>query len=203
MRFGLQRAPHGLAGVIGVAAMLTALTAHAPARAAEAVLQAFAFEAIPPGASVQVRPADDSEENLTIKQQFEDSLAASNHPASPSGPLIFDFEAVRILQGQRDDPKYLGTFNATQGSAQFTVNLWSNIEHSVLGGTRYSDDFKTANGYTIFVFLRDRATGTLLWQGEATGELRGNSPLPIADDMVRALIANLGQTVRSQSVPVD
>jgi hypothetical protein len=199
-----QRPPARLLRLIGLAAVLAVASgAGLSARAAEGVLQAFSYETIPPGASVEVLATDDSDENLKIKHEFETSLVANDHPTSPNGRLIFDFEAQRILQGQRDNPKYLGTFHADGRRGEVMLNIWSNTLHSVLGGTRYSEDFKTVNGYVISVNLRDRSTGTLLWQGEASGDLQGASPLPLAKDMVAALVGSMGQTVRSGSIPAN
>ena len=60
--------------------------------AGDGVLNAVAYRSLPPGASIAVRPLDNSDENQILQQVFERELRAGGYTVSKDANLVLTFE---------------------------------------------------------------------------------------------------------------
>ena len=176
------------------------------ALAADGTITATVFEKVPPGASISVRPWDDSDQNLAIKDDFEDALRAQGYIVTDGAPLVMSFE-TRDTLGTWDtgDRRSIVEFERRSGGGEedeskVRLNLYASDRGGVLNKGRSTPDVKPSR-YQIEVTL-DQTNGPRLWQGTVTADLQRTDREALIKKMVPALIEKLGITVKGETVPL-
>lgn len=177
----------------------------AVARSAPGMVTARTFRAPPAGFSVAVSPYDDSELNLTLKADFESSLAERwqarvAEEAAAGFLLLFESEVVPANLAPR--PPSLGSARVSGGGAEVNVNVWSSTQDSVLGGRQEAPE-AGSNVFHINAVLRDRRSGEVAWQGDAYYVLREPESERVARALVPPLVDRIGQSVVREPLDFD
>jgi hypothetical protein len=174
-------------------------TAQQPERG---VLNAVSFEPLPEGVPVLVRPLDDTDENLAIKEDFKAALAAAGFGvAADDARLVLTFETrENIGAGRAPQPQTTVRLRGREGrmSTSATRHLPKLIE-APRDGTR----IYRPSRYRIDATIDDRSEGKRLWQGWAVAGLREHTHLFLAKTMVPAIVDNIGRTVREKPFPLQ
>jgi hypothetical protein len=177
----------------------SAATAQQPERG---VVHAVAFEPLPEGAPVLVRPLDDTDENLAIKKEFETAMAADGlNVTVDKGRLVLSFEArEEVAAGPAPRPQTTIRFRGQGGrmSTSDERNVPKLIE-APRDGTR----IYRPSRYRIDATIDDKVDGTRLWQGWAVAGLDEHTHLFLAKTMVPAIVDSIGQTVREKPFPLQ
>jgi hypothetical protein len=182
--------------------------AYAPPYAAVAqeaergVLHAVSFEPLPEGVSILVRPLDDTDENLTIKKEFEAAMDAGGlDVAADDARVVLSFEAREIVAaGPAPQSQSTVRFRGQEGrmGSSDEKNVPRLIE-APRGGTR----IYRPSRFRIDATIDDNERGTRLWQGWAVADLDERTRLSLARAMVPAIVDSIGHTVRDRPFPLQ
>lgn len=177
--------------------------------AAQGLLNAVSYEAIPTGSAIAVSPLDNSDDNLVLQKQFETELRAAGYTIDGNAPLVLTF-GVRDLVGAYLDPnarhvlELSGTSDAgADETARARVNVFDSAGGGLINTGSESGDttIVTPTQYRIDATLDTRSSGRRLWQAWATANLgRSNGPA-LTKAMVPAITREIGRTVRQMPFP--
>ncbi len=195
-RFGFLLMPAG--------ALLLILAGSFTVRAQEAtsgVLNAMSLHPLSGGQPVLVRPLNDSPENLSIKTQLEQALAAAGFAvAKESSVVVLSFETRRELGGGPTPRR------------QVTPRFIERHEESNIGDQRYTPQIGksspqgpssiSASRFRLDATLDDRQSGKRLWQGWAIARMQGEETNKLTKAMAAELVGSLGKTVREKTFEI-
>jgi len=66
------------------------------------VLNAVAYQPIPAGATITVRPLDNSDESLSLQREFEHQLQQRGYQVSADGIIVLTFETRNVVGSWSD-----------------------------------------------------------------------------------------------------
>lgn len=176
----------------------------APNAHADGSVSSVSYSALPAALVVEVRPFDDSDENLELKQRLEQALAAKEIGTSDDAPYILNFE-VRDHIGSLNsgDNRHILRFETHGGrgggeNTEARVNVFDSQDGGLInkgGGTRVSN--RTI--YRLELNIEQRTSGERIWDGWAEAELAGGDGRELLRRMVPAVIKNIGRTTKSEA----
>lgn len=179
--------------------------AEAAAPRAPGMLTTRAFSQPPQGLAVFVAPYDDSELNLKLQGDFEgrlaDKLGARVTPERTAS-FLFLFESEVVPAEQAPGRPSLGSARVDEGGAEVNVNVWSSSQDSVLGGRQQAGELGSSV-FHINAVLRDKASGEVVWQGDAYYDLSGPETERVARALVAPLVDKMGQSVVREPLQLD
>ena len=174
-----------------------------PAAAAEGTVNAVSYKKIPAGSAMEVRPWDNSDENLKLTEEFAAILVSRGVRVSAGAPLIISFNTRDVLgywsAGERRHLLELEGHGGRSGgeNARVRLNLYSS-QGGVLNKGKEPPSVIPSK-YMLEVTLEQRK-GDRLWQGEATAALRRTDGFSLLRVMLPALLNHMGQTVHRKLV---
>ncbi|SDH28615.1 hypothetical protein [Roseospirillum parvum] len=212
-----MRSPRRSRAVLLTAALLAAPLAlsagPAPAQDAltsDVTLSAMAFQPVPQGAPIAVRLYDDSQAGLALKQAFEQQLKLSGYRVVPDdgqATLVLAFEVTDSGNAAPEENDGMLRLQGRAGGGyddgqlRADLNLFSSSDSSVFGG-RPRDGKPTPvpdSSMRFEVGVTDLANGRRLWQGWANAATHGRNPTELARQLVRPMVAKIGQTVHAET----
>lgn len=171
----------------------------------QGMLTAQAFKETPESFTVSVSPYDDSGLNLRLKDDFEAQLRDSGRgrvaTSDEAGYLLLFESGVVPAEAVPRGPS-LGSAQVGNEGVDVTVNIWSSSQDSVLGG-RQDKGLVGSSVFHIGVILRDRESGTVVWQGDAYHELDEPETERVARAMVAPLVEKIGQSVAREPFEIE
>ena len=175
-------------------------------QAADGVLFAVSYRAIPAGALISVRPWDNSDENIRLAREIEDSLRGQGYRIADKAPLVMSFSTRDVIgqwtQGERRSVLEIEGHGGREGGedASVRLNLFASDRGGVLNPGETSKTVVPSK-YGIEITV-DSATGERHWQGEATANLERSDGFSLTKSMVPILVGTLGKTVRRQQFQI-
>jgi hypothetical protein len=178
---------------------LAAATAQQPARGR---LHAVSFGPLPEGMPILVRPLDDTDENLAIKNEFESAMAADGiNVAADEASLVLSFE-TREEVAAGPAPKPQSTIHFRGQGGRMSTSDERNVP-KLIEAPREGTQIYRPSRYRIDATIDDKLDGTRLWQGWAVADLGEHTHLFLAKTMVPAIVDSIGQTVRERPFPLQ
>ncbi len=170
-------------------------------------LNAVSYFDIPKNEPLMVEIFDDAKENLALKKQFENELREQGYTVAEDARLILSFE-TRDTSGKWSGggPNRLiemrNTKNHTGKDApEVVVNIYDNQRGGVFNPKRDPGITQVApSEFRIDASIEDRTNGRRLWQGWTITASVGAEDTSIHRSMVKPIVANIGNTVRDQTV---
>lgn len=168
---------------------------------ADGVVNAAALRPVPPGASISVRPWDDSPDNLKLAREIEDQLRQRGHALTTNPQIVLSFSVSdqpgRWGAGSR---RQMIELHGTQGAGEedrmrAQLNLYSSEKGGVFNEGRPETTERSV--YTLEMTV-DGRDGQRLWQGEASARLGRTEGGQLVKLMIPPLLDALGKTVRNQ-----
>lgn len=146
----------------------------------------FTCGEIPEDAVFDVTPFTDSDLDLEMAHAFAAELRKMKHEVKPGERFEMTL-ASHIARGVVEAPsRSLGRLKIKNRGVEVRFNIWSSSEDSLLVRRR-KEKAKETTHLTVTAKLRDRETGKALWTGEASGELRGATPLAFGQALMPVL----------------
>ena len=186
---------------------MLASTALIPHAWAEGVLNAVLYQAFPADLSVAVRPFDDSEDNMALKERIERALAAKGISSRDDSDHILNFE-VRDHIGSLSsgDNRHILSFQTSGGrgggeNTEARVNVFNSKDGGLLNRGR-GDRVSNHTVYRLEMNIEQRASGERVWDGWAEAELPGGDSRDLLRRMVPALVKNIGRTVKREPLAI-
>ena len=171
----------------------------------DGVLNAVAYRSLPPGASIAVRPLDNSDENQVLRQVFERELRAGGYTVSEDANLILTFETRGQVGAWSDGGRrQLLQLQQSQGvggldSPKVRLNLYDSRRGAVFNEGRTGTQITTPSTYRLDATIDDRTDGKRLWQAWTTAAVRGSDGFTLTKAMVPVMVAGIGLTVKRQT----
>ena len=174
--------------------------------ARQGVLNAVAFAPLPEGLPVMVRPLDDSDANLALKERFEAHLKGR-------GFVIVDTPQVLVVSFETRDelggftPGSQRTIFEVQGVAgnsaavedvEYRFKLFDSQDGGVLNRGNRGTGTSIPGRFRLDVTVDDRSAGKRLWHGWAVAVLDATNPTADTDAIVPMLVDKVGKTVREE-----
>ncbi len=183
---------------------------------ATGTISARAYQALAPGSAIAVVPAQDTDQSQRLKSDIEASLRARGYRVADDAPLVLEFYASEVtgrqvvekLSGARtqERPDGLGRNEHTtlvpDSNQRFSTGILSTIGDELFGGkgagTPPSVTSPSPRQVHLSISLNDRPAAARVWQGSASGELRGDDSFAATEALVPFLVNAVGQTVSGQ-----
>jgi hypothetical protein len=166
-------------------------------------MNAQAFRDVPADATLRVRPFDDTRDNRRLKQQIERTLERKGRQINErAGVLSLNFETAVQQIGRAGPPAGIGTLQADRDDARVRLNLYSSNEDSLVNPRRSEGGGSGSVQFQLTLSLDD-ARGTRLWQGTATLLGSPTDELAAYGAMARALLDEMGRTVRQKPFRIE
>lgn len=175
--------------------------AQTPAKAGNGIVNAVSFEPIPANTPITVRPLDDSDANLRLKEDFEAALRAKGFTPAPDAQIVLTFETGNEIgswvdKGRRSLIELQAKGGRDGGEdAQAMLNIYNSTRGGLLNKGDGGTSITTPSTYTIRVTVDNRNGGKRLWEGWTTADLVQGDREQLAKSMLPVLMGNLGLTV--------
>lgn len=189
--------------------MLAVLTWAAPALA-DGAMNAVAYESMPAGATVMVRPLDNSDHNMLLKGDFERAFRARGYNVSDDAKLIFSFEtfdtAGAWIGGGPN--RFVELSNNPDQSGVEAPRVRFNLFNSQRGGILNPDRKEptrmvSPSTFRIEATIENADDGKRLWQGWSTIDIGAGDNREKSRVMIPVMVEGVGKTVREQAFPVQ
>ena len=180
-----------------------------PAIAADGMLNAVSFLPVPSGASVMVEIYDDSDQNIALKNMFEQALREKGYTVSEDGRLVLSFE-TRGTEGTwtgggpnrlieiANDEDHTGT-----KAPDVRLNLFNSNRGGLLNKKRDPGITQVAaSEYRIDANIVDRQEGRRLWEAWSIAEVGAADDPTLHSAMVKPIVSGIGQTIRQMVFPL-
>lgn len=179
----------------GVSLFILLLIALPGAAAAQGLVTAAAYRDPPPGFAIKVGVFDDSDLNLSIRDQLAEALKAQGHLVDESGrmPLMLETESVNRRETRTE--RFLGG-GTVEGAGDPNYGAWRSPEAEIFGNYEREVVTGFTNYFHIRASLRDPDDNKVIWVGDAYAQLGNRNPRVYVPGLVRELAAAYGQTVR-------
>ena len=167
----------------------------------QGVLNAVAFEPLPKGVAVLVRPLDDTDQNLAIKKEFEAALAAAGFSVAAEGPaLVLSFESRDVI-GAGPAPRPQTSFRLRDQEGRLSVRERGSVP-KIIEAPRGGTQIYHPSRFRIDATVDDKDLGTRHWHGWAVADTEDRTRLSLATAMVPALVDSIGRTERQEPFPL-
>ncbi len=169
---------------------------------AQGVLNAVAYREVPGELGLEVTLYDNSDLDLQVRERMELALRAAGYTVAEGAPFELSLETASRLGEIEDWAPSLGELSTKGGGVALQFNIWSNTQDSVIGGRQARPSTVAQLRLEVRAVLRERESGTVLWEGRAASRSTGSDSERLATGMVGPLAESLGQTVGQQIFPI-
>jgi len=176
---------------------------------AEGLMSSVSFLPIPAGATILVRPLDNSDHNLALRKDFERALTAKGYTIAKDANLILTFEtrdtAGAWSGGGPNRFLELSNNDAQTGvdAPRVRLNLFNSARGGIFNpGRKDTTRTVTPSSFGIDVTLEDKTNGKRLWQGWSSADISVGDGRSTTQAMIPALIDGFGKTVKQKTFPL-
>lgn len=192
-----------------LAAFVCALVTMAQAASADGIMSAVAYQALPPGTSLTVRPLDNSDHNMVLKADFERALRAKGFKIANDAKLVFTFETMDSAgawTGGGPQPFVELSNNPDQTGIE-APRVHFNLFNTRRGGILNPDKSEATRMVTPSKFRLDATIdsltdGSRLWHGWGSIDIGPDDNREMTRALIPVMVDGVGHTVRQQKFPV-
>lgn len=172
-------------------------------------MTAFACETLAKPLQVHVEVADNSAQNLRLKDLLVQRLTRNGAEIVASSPQVLSLEVAIERQATRTRPADMidvrvGNKNpddsVDRDFARVRMNIWSSTRDSLLNGRRSGIEQQGFDMLQLRASLNSRKDGRCLWQGEIVEDLEGDDPYKTAAKLIPDLADAVGQAVNRRPI---
>lgn len=198
-------------GLAAILAMVAAVAVGGPLGAQtqdgmQAKLSAMAFATIDRAQTIEVRLADDSDDNKALKAAIEQALAKAGLRVAAGSRYALSFDASNSLTANTGKRSTVFSVDGHKGSwddeVEARIKLFSTGEDSVFKPRPDEGPQGTAGSVRLDMALIDRTGGKRLWQGWAQAPVQTSDTQAITRAMADPLAGHIGQAARDKLVPI-
>ncbi len=179
------------------------------AAAADGRLNAVAYQEIPAGTALMVRPLDNSDHNLLLKADFERALRSKGYTISQDAKVAFTFETMDTAgawTGSGPNPFVELSNNPDQTGVeapQVRFNLFNTRRGGILNPERTETTrMVTPSSFRIDATIDSLTDGRRFWHGWGIVNVGADDSRERSRALVPPLVDGIGKTIRQQSLQV-
>lgn len=182
-----------------------------PADSQQGVLNAVSFKPLPPGAPILVRPLNDTDDNLAIKDDIEAALTNRGYTigTDPKGfVLSFESSSQPGYWTSTSHRKFIelqgsaGSGTSASKNTKGMVNLYDSQQGAVFNEGKRHVVTPAATLYRLDVTIDDKTDGKRLWRAWAVANLAESDEASLAKAMVPTIVDTIGKSAKEQSFKV-
>jgi hypothetical protein len=167
---------------------------------------------LPAPLTVEVVVPDDTKDNVKLSEALGRQLRNTGVSVAQGAPVKLMLETEVVREAERRRPHDLGEFRRStvndpslidQNRTDVRVNLWSSRQDSVLTGRQEEVLTEGVDELRLAIKMNDKDNGRCLWQGEIVYALKGNDPWHTAEQLLPAMTAAFGRTMRNEPVKAE
>lgn len=198
-------------GLVAFLAMVAAFAVGGPLGAQtpdglQAKLSAMAFATVDRAQTIEVRLADDSDDNKVLKAAIEQALAKAGFRVAAGSRYALSFDASNSLTAAGSKRATVFSVDGHKGSwddeVEARVKLFSTGEDSIFKPRPDEGPQGTAGSVRLDMALIDRTGGKRLWQGWAQAPVQTSDTQAITRALADPLAGHIGQAARDVKVPL-
>ena len=170
----------------------------------QGLINAISFKALPNNTAFTVKPMDDSNQNIVLKQKFEHLLKIKGFTISKDAPLVLTFghsnELSTYTTRNRRSVLELDAHGGREGGedARMRFNLFDSNSGGMFNEGKGETSLRTNGQFRLDVSIINRTNGKHHWQAWTTTNQgrSGGGGLILA--MVPEMVNKIGKKVTSQ-----
>ena len=181
-----------------------------PVSANEGTISAMLYSPIPNERTISIEILDISDENVLIKQKFEEIFANRGEKIIKNGNLILTIQRAGTI-GSWTDGNFNPVIQLRNGEdhtgtepPEVRVTLFDSVRGGLFNKGKSPGIMQVAaSRYQLNISLNHRENGRRLWQGWASANIGKNDNEELLFSMIPVLIDSVGKTVNSQNFSID
>jgi hypothetical protein len=171
-------------------------------------LTAFACETLTTPLQLRVEVADNTTQNLKLKDILVQRLEKNGASVVDSSPQVLSLEVAIRRQATRTKPGDMIDVRVggeqpeagTSDYARVRMNIWSTTRDSLLTGRQPSVEEEGFDTIGLRASLNSRTDGRCLWQGEIVENLDGEDAYTAAAKIIPGLADAVGHAVNRKPI---
>jgi len=170
----------------------------------QGLMNAISFKALPNNTSFTVKPRSDSNQNMVLKQKFEQLLKSKGFTISKNAPLVITFGTSNELSSyttrNRRSVLELDAHGGREGGedAQMRFNLFDSNSGGMFNEGKGETSLRTNGQFRLDVSIVNRTDGKHLWQAWTTTNQGRSGYGGLILAMVPEMVNKIGKKVKSQ-----
>lgn len=172
----------------------------------EGLMNAISYKALPEGAVFSVQPMDNSDQNMRVKQEFENLLRRKGYGVSDDAPLVISFETRDEIGGYTTRNKRavleLQARGGREGGedARMRFNLFDSNTGGMFNSGKGETTVMSPSQYRLDVSIDSRETGKRHWQAWTVANLEQSDSTLLILGMLPEMVGNIGKKIKSHIV---
>jgi hypothetical protein len=169
----------------------------------QGLMNAISYKPLPQNTTFSVKPLDNSNQNILLKEEFEQLLKRRGFSISKNSPLVITFETHSELGSYRiRNRRSVLALEARGGreggeNARMRFNLFDSNTGGLFNQGKGETSLQTNSQYRLDVSIVNRTNGKYHWQAWTTAkqDRSGGGALILA--MVPEMVNKMGEKVKS------
>ena len=170
----------------------------------QGLINAISFKVLPRNATFAVKPMDDSNQNMVLKQKFEKLLKVKGFSISKNAPLVITFgtstEHSSYTTRNRRSILELDAHGGREGgeNARMRFNLFDSNSGGMFNEGKGETSLKTNGHFRLDVSIVNRTNGKHHWQAWTTTNQSSSGGEDVILAMLPEVVNKIGKEVTSQ-----
>ena len=171
----------------------------------QGLMNAISYKVLPQNKAFAVKPMDNSNQNIILKQEFENQLKTKGYSIRQNAPLVITFgtsnELSTYTSRNRRSIMELDAHGGREGGedARMRFNLFDSNSGGMFNQGKGETTVKTTSRYRLDVSIINRADGKYHWQAWTTTNQVHSSGGDVVLAMVPELVSKIGKRVTSRT----
>ena len=170
----------------------------------QGLMNAISYKVLPQNTAFTVKPMDDSNQNIILKQEFESQLKTRGYSIRQNAPLVITFgtsnELSTYTSRSRRSVLELDARGGREGgeNARMRFNLFDSNSGGMFNQGKGETTVKTSSHFRLDVSIINRSDGKHHWQAwTTTNQVHSNRDVVLG--MVPELVSKIGKKVTSRT----
>jgi hypothetical protein len=166
-------------------------------------MNAISYKALPQNTAFSVKSMDNSNQNMVLKEEFENLLKSKGLSISKNAPLVITFETRSELgpytTRNRRTVLELEARGGREGgeNARMRFNLFDSNSGGMFNQGKGKAALKIANQYRLDVSIVNRTNGKHHWQAWTTTNQDRSAGGALFLAMINEMVSKMGKKVKS------
>ncbi|MBH89177.1 MAG: hypothetical protein CMF71_02950 [Magnetovibrio sp.] len=173
--------------------------------AGQGLMNAISYKELPQNTAFIVKPLDDSDQNIILKQKFEHLLKTKGYPIRRNAPLVFTFgtsnELSTYTTRNRRSILELDAHGGREGGedARMRFNLFDSNSGGMFNQGKGETTVGTNGRFRLDVSIINRTNGKHHWQAWTTTNQSHSFSGDVISAMAPEMVNKIGKKIKSRT----